>query len=107
MGCGVMPADACRGVLDVQLCCLTTLPIVMAYSTAPYLGVHVPGIAADMGTPQAFVTRLVMQARTTNITMSKWSRTMWQGVVNGPLQMLTSGPLGSHFFAAPADVEGN
>ncbi|KAJ1353686.1 hypothetical protein KIN20_010376 [Parelaphostrongylus tenuis] len=44
---------------------------------------------------------------TTNIIMANWSRTMWQGVVNRALRMLASGPFGSHFFAASADVGGS
>ncbi|KAJ1369117.1 hypothetical protein KIN20_030514 [Parelaphostrongylus tenuis] len=40
----------------------TTLPVAMAYSSAPALRAKVPGIAADMGGAQAFISRLVMRA---------------------------------------------
>ncbi|KAJ1354017.1 hypothetical protein KIN20_010819 [Parelaphostrongylus tenuis] len=44
---------------------------------------------------------------TTNIIMAKWSRAMWQSVVNRATRMLASGPHGSHFFSAIATVDGN
>ncbi|KAJ1369116.1 hypothetical protein KIN20_030513 [Parelaphostrongylus tenuis] len=44
---------------------------------------------------------------TTNIIMANWNRIMWQSVVNRAVRMLTSGPLGSHFFSASAIVGGN
>ncbi|KAJ1359159.1 hypothetical protein KIN20_017817 [Parelaphostrongylus tenuis] len=44
---------------------------------------------------------------TTNIIMAKWSRAMWQGVVNRAVRALAAGPFGSHFFAATATVGGN
>ncbi|KAJ1350891.1 hypothetical protein KIN20_006803 [Parelaphostrongylus tenuis] len=41
---------------------------------------------------------------TSNITMSNWSRMMWQSVVDRAIRMLASGPFGSHFFSARATV---
>ncbi|KAJ1370618.1 hypothetical protein KIN20_032386 [Parelaphostrongylus tenuis] len=33
-----------------------------------------------------------------NIVMENWSKMMWQRVVNKAVQMLASGPFGSHFL---------
>ncbi|KAJ1355457.1 hypothetical protein KIN20_012854 [Parelaphostrongylus tenuis] len=44
---------------------------------------------------------------TTNVIMANWSKAMWQSVVNRAVQMLASGPFGSHFFSAVATVGGN
>ncbi|KAJ1358006.1 hypothetical protein KIN20_016306 [Parelaphostrongylus tenuis] len=41
---------------------------------------------------------------TTNIVMANWSREMWQSVVNKAVRMLASGPFGSHFFSAFANI---
>ncbi|KAJ1372037.1 hypothetical protein KIN20_034094 [Parelaphostrongylus tenuis] len=40
----------------------------------------------------------------TNVVMANWSREMWQNVVNRAVQILASGPFGSHFFSAYAAV---
>ncbi|KAJ1350889.1 hypothetical protein KIN20_006801 [Parelaphostrongylus tenuis] len=55
------------------------------------------------------VTQLTIMGTlsTTNIIMAKWSRMMWQNVVNRAIRMLASGPFGSHFFSAFATVSGN
>ncbi|KAJ1358827.1 hypothetical protein KIN20_017355 [Parelaphostrongylus tenuis] len=44
---------------------------------------------------------------TTNIIMANWSRMMWQSVVDRAVQMLASGPFGSHFISAWATVGDN
>ncbi|KAJ1361228.1 hypothetical protein KIN20_020428 [Parelaphostrongylus tenuis] len=41
---------------------------------------------------------------TSNIIMANWSRAMWQSVVDQAVQMISTDPFGSHFFAATATV---
>ncbi|KAJ1354010.1 hypothetical protein KIN20_010809 [Parelaphostrongylus tenuis] len=104
----------------------------MVYSTAFVVQAQVPGIAtSEAGAPvdkmesaciiigntvTAICTnmaqvmescQLPVKAMTTNINMAKWSRSMWQSVVNRAVRMLASGPFGSHFFSATATVDEN
>ncbi|KAJ1370321.1 hypothetical protein KIN20_032018 [Parelaphostrongylus tenuis] len=59
LGCGVMPA----GQASTRTFTVSgfTLPVAMVYSASSDVRARVPGIAADMGGAQAFVSRLVMQ----------------------------------------------
>ncbi|KAJ1360299.1 hypothetical protein KIN20_020536 [Parelaphostrongylus tenuis] len=41
---------------------------------------------------------------TTNIIMANWSRSMWQIVVDRALQLLRSGPFGSHLYTVTVTV---
>ncbi|KAJ1368921.1 hypothetical protein KIN20_030281 [Parelaphostrongylus tenuis] len=59
LGCGVMPAgQASTRTFNVSG---FTLPVGMAYSTAPDVQAQFPGIATSEGGAQAFVQRLVIQ----------------------------------------------
>ncbi|KAJ1365870.1 hypothetical protein KIN20_026332 [Parelaphostrongylus tenuis] len=60
LGCGVVPAGQARSS-TFNVTGLTTLPIAMAYSTAPAVQAQVPGIASSEGGAQTFVMRLVMR----------------------------------------------
>ncbi|KAJ1371949.1 hypothetical protein KIN20_033996 [Parelaphostrongylus tenuis] len=60
-------------------------------------------ITAINGTHLTFLGTL----STTNMIMANWSKAMWQSVVIRAVRMLTSGPLGSHFFSSVATVGGN
>ncbi|KAJ1355619.1 hypothetical protein KIN20_013085 [Parelaphostrongylus tenuis] len=44
---------------------------------------------------------------TTNVIMAKWSKAMWQDVMNRAIRMLALIPLGSHFFPASVTAGGN
>ncbi|KAJ1349625.1 hypothetical protein KIN20_005219 [Parelaphostrongylus tenuis] len=58
-----MWSNACRSSehKDVQRLGFTTLPANMVYAGKPEISIRVPGIAANSGSAQAFVERLVMQ----------------------------------------------
>ncbi|KAJ1366674.1 hypothetical protein KIN20_027410 [Parelaphostrongylus tenuis] len=59
LGCGVMPA----GQASTRSFSVTgfTLPVNMVYTGKPEISARVPGIATNIGSAQAFVSRLVMQ----------------------------------------------
>ncbi|KAJ1354810.1 hypothetical protein KIN20_011859 [Parelaphostrongylus tenuis] len=68
---------------------------------------EMPAAVDAMIVPVAKYTSISGILSTTNIIMANWSRAMWQSVLNRAVQMLASGPFGSHFFSAAASAGGN
>ncbi|KAJ1360178.1 hypothetical protein KIN20_019092 [Parelaphostrongylus tenuis] len=109
-----------------------TPPVAMVCRETPTISDQVQGIAANKGTAQTFADRLAMQTLsrsaflpndvilgilsklTNNVTYEplQCQKAMLNiasddGVLNRAVRMLTSEPIGSHFFPATATIGGN
>uniref|UniRef100_A0A0K0CZY1 Uncharacterized protein n=1 Tax=Angiostrongylus cantonensis TaxID=6313 RepID=A0A0K0CZY1_ANGCA len=68
-----------------------------------------PNPNLDARTPRPLVTisrrEVTMSTDTTNIIMTKWSKEMWQGMVNRVVRDLASGKFGSNSQHLPPSHE--